>query len=112
MSNNVQIIDDAEFSTQVLNVDQPVLVYFWATWCGPCRLMAPIMDSLADQYGDQLKIVKLETDPNPAAVAQYQVEGLPAFRLFKAGAVVEAAEGAISKQKLQEMLDHHLAPVV
>lgn len=109
MSNTVQVISDAEFSTEVLSVEQPVLVYFWASWCGPCRLMAPIVDSLATQYDDRLKIVKLEIDPNPKSVAQYQVEGVPALRLFKAGQVVESAEGAISKQKLQAILDNHLA---
>jgi len=111
MSNTVQIITDAEFSTEVLNAEQPVLVYFWASWCGPCRLMAPIVEGLASQYGDRLKIVKIEIDPNPQAVSQYQVEGVPALRLFKAGQVVESSEGAISKQKLQEWLDNHLASV-
>lgn len=111
MSNTVQIITDAEFSAEVLNAEQPVLVYFWASWCGPCRLMAPIVDALASQYGDRLKIVKLEIDPNPQSVSDYQVEGVPALRLFKAGEVVEASEGAISKQKLQGWLDNHLASV-
>lgn len=111
MSNTVQIITDAEFSTEVLNAEQPVLVYFWAAWCGPCRLMAPIVDSLATQYGDRLKIVKMEVDPNPESVARYEVEGVPALRLFKAGEVVESSEGAVSKQKLQGWLDQHLASV-
>lgn len=109
MSNTVKVITDAEFSPEVLDTNQPVLAYFWASWCGPCRLMAPIMDTLASQYGDRLKIVKLEIDQNPESVAKYQVEGVPALRLFKSGTVVEAAEGAISKQKLQDMLDSHLA---
>jgi thioredoxin 1 len=110
MSNTIQVITDAEFSTEVLAVEQPVLVYFWAPWCGPCRLMAPIVEAVATQHGDLLKIVKMEVDPNPEAVAKYQVEGVPALRLFKSGAVVAASEGAISKQKLQEMLDQHLVP--
>ena len=108
MSNTVQIITDAEFSTEVLKAEQPVLVYFWAAWCGPCRLMAPIVDSLAAQYGDRLKIVKMEVDPNPESVAKYEVEGVPALRLFKGGEIVESSEGAVSKQKLQGWLDTHL----
>lgn len=102
-------ITDAEFSSEVLSASQPVLVYFWASWCGPCRLMAPIVESVAAQYGDRLKIVKMEVDPNPEAVAAYQVEGVPAFRLFKAGHVVDSSEGAVSKQKLESFLATHVS---
>jgi thioredoxin 1 len=112
MSNSVLTITDTEFSTEVLNADQPVLAYFWASWCGPCRLMSPILDTIAQQYGDRLKVVKLEVDPNPEAVASCAVEGVPAFRLFKAGSMVESSEGAMSKQKLQEWLDAHLSSPV
>jgi thioredoxin 1 len=106
--SSVQVISDAEFETEVLKADKPVLAYFWASWCGPCRLMAPIVDSLANSYGDRLKIVKLEVDPNPESVAKYQVEGVPALRLFKDGKVIESKEGAISKKKLEEILDTYL----
>ncbi|NJO40907.1 MAG: thioredoxin [Cyanobacteria bacterium CRU_2_1] len=109
MSNTVLSITDVEFPAEVLTATQPVLVYFWASWCGPCRLMSPIMDSLAAQYGDRLKIVKMEIDPNPESVAKYQVEGVPALRLFHAGEVLEASEGAISKQKLENLLNTHLS---
>ena len=101
-------ITDAQFETEVVKAEQPVLAYFWAPWCGPCRLMAPIVDSLASVYGDRLKIVKLEVDPNPESVSKYQVEGVPAFRMFRSGEMVEAKEGAISKQKLEEFLSPHL----
>ncbi|GAB4229028.1 MAG: thioredoxin TrxA [Elainellaceae cyanobacterium] len=97
---------------EVLNSEQPVLVYFWAAWCGPCRLMSPTMDALAKQYSDRLKIVKMEVDPNPQSVAEYQVEGVPALRLFKDGRVIQSSEGAISKQKLEDLLNSSLAPVV
>lgn len=107
--SSVVTITDAEFETEVLKTDQPVLVYFWASWCGPCRLMAPIVDTLAATYGDRLKIVKMEVDPNPDAVAKYKVEGVPAFRLIKAGEVVETSEGAVSKQKLQDLLEAHVS---
>ncbi len=106
--SSVRVISDSEFEAEVLKADQPVLAYFWASWCGPCRLMAPIVDSLATAYGDRLKVVKLEVDPNPEAVAKYQVEGVPALRLFKNGTVIDAREGAISKQKLESMLGEHL----
>ena len=109
MSNSVLVITDAEFSTEVLSAEKPVLLYFWASWCGPCRLMAPIVNSLATQYGDRLKIVKMEVDPSPESGARYQVEGVPAFRLVKNGEVLAASEGAVTKQKLQEMLDEHLS---
>ncbi|MBD2018758.1 thioredoxin [Leptolyngbya sp. FACHB-36] len=106
--SSVVTITDAEFETEVLQEAKPVLAYFWASWCGPCRLMAPIMDSLASTYSDRLKIVKLEVDPNPDSVAKYKVEGVPAFRLFRAGDVVEASEGAVTRQKLEEMLSSQL----
>lgn len=109
MSNSVLVISDAEFSAEVLGADRPVLVYFWASWCGPCRLMAPIVESLAAKYSDHLKIVKMEVDPNPASVAEYQVEGVPAFRLIQDGKVVASTEGAIGKQKLEEFLNSHLS---
>jgi thioredoxin 1 len=104
MSSTVLSITDAEFATEVLSATQPVLVYFWASWCGPCRLMAPVVNTIAAEYGDRLKVVKMEVDPNPDAVAKYKVEGVPALRLFKAGEVIETSEGAINKQKVEEML--------
>jgi thioredoxin 1 len=109
--SRVTTITDADFESEVLQADQPVLVYFWASWCGPCRLMSPLMDGLASQYGDRLKIVKMEVDPNPNAVAQYKVEGVPAIRLFRKGEVIEASEGAISKQKLVALVENHLQGV-
>ncbi|QZZ20704.1 thioredoxin [Leptothermofonsia sichuanensis E412] len=106
--SSVQVITDAEFETEVLKADKPVLAYFWASWCGPCRLMAPIVDGLAEAYGDRIKVVKLEVDPNPEAVNQCQVEGVPALRLFKQGTLVESREGAINKQKLEAIVNPHL----
>lgn len=106
--SSVQVITDAEFETEVLKADKPVLAYFWASWCGPCRLMAPIVDGLAEAYGDRIKVVKLEVDPNPEAVNQCQVEGVPALRLFKQGTLVESREGAINKQKLEAIVNPHV----
>jgi thioredoxin 1 len=101
-------ITDSEFETEVLKATQPVLVYFWASWCGPCRLMTPIINSATQTYGDRLKVVKMEVDPNPVAVAQYKVEGVPALRLFKNGEVVDSVEGIDSKQKVISLLENNL----
>lgn len=101
-------ITDAEFENEVFEAEKPVLVYFWADWCGPCRLVSPSIDLVADQYSDRLKVVKLEVDPNPQAVAQCKVKGVPALRLFKDNQMIEAHEGAIGKQQIQTMLDNHL----
>lgn len=106
--SSVMTITDAEFEDEVLQATQPVLVYFWAPWCGPCRLMAPILDAVATAYGDRLKVIKMEVDPNPESVKAYKVEGVPAFRLFRQGELVESLEGAIPKQKVEEMLSSHL----
>jgi thioredoxin 1 len=106
--SSVLTITDAQFESEVVKAEQIVLAYFWAPWCGPCRLMAPIVDGLASAYGDRLKIVKLEVDPNPETVSKYQVEGVPAFRVFRSGEMLEAKEGAISKQKLEEFLSPYV----
>ena len=101
-------ITDAQFESEVIESDKPVLAYFWAAWCGPCRLMSPSINSPAESYGDRLKIVKLEVDPNPEMVKRYQVEGVPALRLFKNKEVVSSSEGAIGKEKIQALLDPYL----
>jgi len=107
--SSVTVITDTEFETEVLKANQPVLVYFWAAWCGPCRLMSPLMDWAATTYSDRLKVVKMEVDPNPTIVKQYQVEGVPALLLFQGNQVLESSEGVIGKQKLGSLLDNHLA---
>jgi thioredoxin 1 len=106
--SSVLEITDPNFETEVFNADVPVLVYFWADWCGPCRLVSPSVKVLAQMYGDRLKVVKLEVDPNPNARSKCQVEGVPAIRLFKGQELVVSYEGAIGKQQLQSMLDPHL----
>ena len=108
MNKGVITITDAEFETEVLKAEQPVLVYFWASWCGPCKLMSPVINAAATTYSDRLKIVKMETDPNPVAVKQYQVEGLPALRLLRGEQLLESIEGVIGKDKLLSFLDKHL----
>lgn len=108
MNKGVITITDAEFQTEVLQADQPVLVYFWASWCGPCKLMSPVINLAATTYSDRLKVVKMEIDPNPVTVKQYQVEGVPALRLLKGDQLLESTEGVINKEKLLSLLDQHL----
>ncbi|MBH8574745.1 thioredoxin [Nostocaceae cyanobacterium CENA369] len=108
MSKGVTIITDAEFETEVLKAEQPVLVYFWASWCGPCQLMSPVINLAATTYGDRLKVVKVEVDPNPITVKHYQVEGVPALRLIQGEKLLASTEGVIGKDKLLSLLDTHL----
>lgn len=105
MSNSVIVISDEQFETEVLKAEQPVLAYFWAPWCGPCRLVAPSIDWVAACYSDRLKVVKMEIDPNPDTVKKYHIEGVPTVMLFKNGEVLDSHEGAIGKQKLASMID-------
>lgn len=107
--SSVIVLSDSQFSSEVLEAAQPVLVYFWANWCGPCRLMSPAVEAVANQYGEQLKVVKMEVDPNPTTVAEYKVEGVPALRLFQAGQVIKSTEGAMNQQKLESFLSTHLS---
>jgi thioredoxin 1 len=108
MSKGVINISDAEFETEVLKSEQPVLVYFWASWCGPCQLMSPLINLAANNYSDRLKIVKMEVDPNPTSVKQYEVEGVPALRIIQDGSLIASLEGAIGKDKLLSFIDTHL----
>jgi thioredoxin 1 len=107
--SSVISITDTEFETEVLKAEQPVLVYFWASWCGPCRLVSPSVNSVADTYSDRLKVAKMEIDPNPATVKKYRVEGVPALILFKNGEVAGMHEGAIGKQNLESLVETYLS---
>jgi thioredoxin 1 len=107
MSNVIETTD-SDFENEVFTSEKPVLVYFWAGWCGPCRLVSPSISAIADSYSDRLKVVKLEVDPNPNAVKSCQVEGVPALRLFRDRDLLVSHEGAIGKQQLQALIDSHL----
>lgn len=100
---------DSDFDSEVLNSEQPVLVDFWATWCGPCRQMAPVIDSLAEKYAGKVKIGKLDVDLNPSAAQRFNVRGIPTMLLFKAGQPVEQIVGAVPEGRLADRLDAHVA---
>ncbi len=97
---DIQAVTDASFAEEVLSSDVPVLVDFWAEWCGPCRQVAPILDEIATQYGEQIKIVKLNVDENPQTPAQYRVTGIPTLNVYQGGEVVKTIVGAKPKSAL------------
>jgi thioredoxin 1 len=104
---------EAGWESEVLKSDQPVLVDFWATWCGPCRQMTPIVDQLADEYAGKAKIGKLNVDENGMIAARYQVRGIPTMLLFKGGQLVASKVGSTGKADLQKMIDAHIpAPAI
>lgn len=110
--NNSPIITltDASFEKEVLQAGSaPILVDFWAEWCGPCKIIAPILDELATKYIGKIKIGKLNVDENPATPAKYGVRGIPTLILFKNGKALETKVGALSKLQLGTFLDQHLA---
>ncbi len=100
---------DSDFDSEVLKSDQPVLVDFWAVWCGPCRQMAPVIDSLAEKYAGKIKVGKLDVDHNPAAAQRFNVRGIPTMLLFKAGRPVEQIVGSVPESRLTDTLDTHIA---
>jgi thioredoxin 1 len=105
----VSVISDEQFTSEVLAGGPMVLVYFWADWCGPCKLVSPSIDWIAQNYADRLKVVKMSVDASPQSVKAYSVEGVPAIRIFQAGQLLHSTEGAITKGKLTELVEQHLA---
>jgi thioredoxin 1 len=97
-------ITDAQFETEVLNSDKPAIIDFWAEWCAPCRAIAPIVKELADQYGDQVKIVKMDIDSNPQTPGNYGVRAIPTVLAFQGGQVVEQLQGARPKSDFEAMV--------
>ena len=101
-------VNDKNFELEVLQSDLPVLVDFWATWCGPCKSIAPIIDELAKEYTGRVKMAKLNVDENPATPSQYGVRGIPTLILFKGGKILEQMVGAVPKTRLVSMIEKAL----
>jgi thioredoxin 1 len=102
-------VNDQSFEKEVLQADLPVLVDFWAPWCGPCRMVAPVVDDIAGQYDGRLKVVKLNTDDSPNTAVRYQIMSIPTLLLFKNGKAVEQIVGAQPKQAMVGKIEPHLS---
>jgi thioredoxin 1 len=105
---NVQQVSDTSFDGDVMKSDKPVLVDFWAPWCGPCRSVAPIVDDLATQYKDKLKVAKLNVDESSQVAMKYQVTSIPTFILFKNGEVADRVLGALPRSEFVKFIDRNL----
>ena len=107
-NGNVHTVTDADFDTQVKASATLTLVDFWADWCGPCKMIAPTVEELADEYEGRLKVCKLDVDENQRTAQQYAVRSIPSILFFKDGKVVETVVGAVRKQRLEEVIEAHL----
>jgi|TARA_R110002074_G_scaffold145034_1_gene293209 thioredoxin 1 len=108
VSENLVHTSDDSFEQDVLNAEQPVLVDFWAEWCGPCKMIAPILDEIADEYAGKLKVVKLDIDSNPDMPRRFGVRGIPTLIIYKAGEVEATKVGAVSKSQLSAFIDSNI----
>jgi thioredoxin 1 len=101
-------VTDSTFKQEVLDSEVPVLVDFWAPWCGPCRMVAPVVDEIAEQYTGQVKVVKVNTDENPSVASQYGIRSIPTLMIFKGGQRVDMVVGAVPKTTLANTLEKYL----
>ncbi len=108
MSDNIVYLTDDTFEDEVLKSDVPVLVDYWAEWCGPCKMIAPILDEIAEEYKGRLKVAKLNIDENPNTPPKYGIRGIPTLMLFKNGNVEATKVGAVAKSQLVAFIDSNL----
>lgn len=108
MSQHIHAVTDASFEADVINAELPTLVDFWAEWCGPCKMIAPILDEVASEYVGKVKITKLNVDENANTPAKYGIRGIPTLLLFKNGQVQATKVGALTKSQLTAFLDSHI----
>ena len=108
MSEHIHHVTDDTFEPEVLQAGMPVLVDYWAEWCGPCKTIAPILDDVAKQYAGKLTVAKLDIDANPGTPAKYGIRGIPTLILFKDGEIAAQKVGALSKSQLTAFIDSHL----
>ena len=108
MSENILHVSDATFETDVLKSTQPVLVDYWADWCAPCKMIAPILEEIAVEYAGKIKVAKLNIDQNPATPPRYGIRGIPTLMLFKDGNVEATKVGALSKSQLTAFIDTNI----
>ena len=105
MKGSVVHVTESNFEEEVINSDVPVLVDFWAEWCGPCKMIAPILDEIAKEYGEKLKICKIDVDSNPEIAPKFGIRGIPTLIMFKDGNAESTKVGAVSKSQLVEFVD-------
>ena len=105
MNGSVVHVTESNFEEEVVNSDVPVLVDFWAEWCGPCKMIAPILDEIAKEYGEKLKICKIDVDSNPEIAPKFGIRGIPTLIMFKDGNAESTKVGAVSKSQLVEFVD-------
>ncbi len=108
MSGKVGEVGDQNFETEVLKSPIPVLVDFWAAWCAPCRMLAPVVEAIADKYEGKARVVKLNVDENMATSGKYNIKGIPTLLLFKNGTIKEQIVGNTTKDTISKMIDNHL----
>jgi len=108
VSGNIVYLTDDSFEDEVVKAEGPVLVDYWADWCGPCKMIAPILDEIAEEYKDKIKVAKLNIDENPGTPPKYGIRGIPTLMLFKGGNVEATKVGAVSKSQLTAFIDSNV----